>query len=99
VSLTGKDPEVLTELADEQIVPYFERQGGVASVNIEGGKEREIQVVLDKAKLKQYGLNAETVTQALNSSNQSVSAGTVEKVNQNLHSPCTGAITSIDDTK
>src|SRR5699024_3505496 len=35
IGLTGKEPEALTKIADEQIVPYFERQGGVASVTVE----------------------------------------------------------------
>src|SRR5699024_4363505 len=54
VGLTGDDPEALTELADSEIVPYLERQEGVASVTVEGGKEREIQLVLDRKQLMQY---------------------------------------------
>src|SRR5699024_3140048 len=51
VGVSGKDPAALTQIADDQIVPFFERQGGVASVSIEGGKEREIQLILDQEKL------------------------------------------------
>lgn len=99
VGLTGKDAAALTEIADDQIVPFFERQGGVGSVSVEGGKEREIQLVLNQAKLTQYGVTAQTVTQALSSSNQSASVGTVEKGNQDLQLRLTGEFDSLDDIK
>src|SRR5699024_664444 len=61
VGLSGKDAEALTKIADDQIVPYFERQGGVASVTVEGAKEREIQLMLDQAKLDQYGVSPQAI--------------------------------------
>ncbi|MGY0691268.1 efflux RND transporter permease subunit [Virgibacillus sp. FSP13] len=99
VGLTGEDPATLTKVADDQLVPFFERQGGVASVTVEGGKEREIQLILDQAKLQQYGVTAQTLTQALNSSNQSASAGSVEKGDKDLQIRVTGEFDSIDDIK
>src|SRR5699024_4861015 len=35
IGFTGKDAETLTELADDKVTPYFERQEGVASVSVE----------------------------------------------------------------
>src|SRR5690625_2010352 len=99
VSLTGKDADVLTELADNEVVPYFERQEGVASVTVEGGKEREIQLILDQAKLQQYGVSTQELMQALNSSNQSASVGRIDKGNQDLQLRVTGEFESIDDIK
>lgn len=99
VGLTGKDPEALTQIADDQIVPYFERQGGVASVTVEGEKEREIQLMLDQAKLEQYGVSAQTIIESLNSSNKSASVGKVEKGNKDLQLRVTGEFDSIEDIK
>ncbi|WP_099159434.1 efflux RND transporter permease subunit [Virgibacillus ndiopensis] len=99
VGLTGKDPATLTQIADEQLVPFFERQGGVASVTVEGGKEREIQLILDQAKLKQYGISPQMLVQALNSTNQSASAGSVDKGNQDLQIRVTGEFESIEAIK
>lgn len=99
VGLTGKDAAALTEIADDQIVPFFERQGGVGSVSLEGGKEREIQLILNQSKLTQYGVTAQTVTQTLSSANQSASVGTVEKGNQDLQLRLTGEFDSIEDIK
>src|SRR5690625_4363138 len=99
VSLTGKNAEALTQIAEEEVVPYFERQEGVASVTVEGGKEREIQLILDQAKLQQYGVSTQELMQALNSSNQSASVGRIDKGNQDLQLWVTGEFESIDDIK
>src|SRR5690625_3550871 len=99
VSLTGKNADVLTQIAEEEVVPYFERQEGVASVTVEGGKEREIQLILDQAKLQQYGVTTQTLVQSLNSSNQSASVGRIDKGNQDLQLRVTGEFESIDDIK
>lgn len=99
LSLTGKDAAVMTELAENQLVPFFERQEGVASVTIEGAKEREIQLILDQAKLQQYGVNSQLVMQALNSQNQSASVGTVEKGNKDLQLRVVGEYESLNDIK
>lgn len=99
ISISGDDPAQLTELADDQIVPFFEKQSGVASVNIEGEKERGIQLELDKSSMQQYGVTAETITQALNGTNESASVGKVEKGNQDLQLRITGEFDSVDDIK
>src|SRR5699024_10013651 len=96
VSLTGKDPEVLTEMAEDDIVPFFERQEGVASVTVEGGKEREIQLILDEAKLQQYGINPQLIVESLNNQNQSASVGTVEKGDKDLQLRVAGEFGSIE---
>src|SRR5699024_4955582 len=99
VSLTGKDAATLTQIADQEIVPYFERQDGVASVTIEGSKEREIQLILDQAKLQQYGVTTDLLIQSLNSANQSASVGKIDKGNQDLQLRVTGEFQSLDDIK
>src|SRR5699024_12591337 len=79
VSLIGKDPEVLTEMAEDDIVPFLERQEGVSLVTFEGGKECEIQLILDEATLEQYGVSTETLIETINGTNESTSVGTINK--------------------
>lgn len=97
VSLTGKDAETLTSLADDEVSPFFERQEGVASVSVEGAKTREIQVELDEARMMQYSIQPQEVMQALNDTNQAASVGTIDKGNQDLKVRITGEFTSIAD--
>ena len=99
VGLTGKDPNALTELAETEVVPYFERQEGVASVTVEGGKNREIQLILNEAAMMQYGIQAQEVMQAINNANTSSSVGTIEKGTQDLQVRITGEFDSLDDIK
>ncbi|SEP74403.1 hydrophobic/amphiphilic exporter-1, HAE1 family [Virgibacillus subterraneus] len=99
VGLTGDDSATLTQVAEDEVVPFFERQGGVASVTVEGAKEREIQLILDQAKLQQYGVSAQMITQSLNSSNQSASVGAVEKGNKKLQLRVTGEFESVEEIK
>src|SRR5699024_467686 len=99
VSLTGKDTDVLTELADNEVVPYFERQEGVASVTVEGAKEREIQLILDEAALNTHGIGADEVTQAIQICNKSTSVGTIGKGKQNLQIRVSSKYESIDDIR
>lgn len=97
VSLTGKDAETLTSLAEDEVSPYFERQEGVASVSVEGAKMREIQVELDEARMMQYNINPQEIMQALNDTNQAASVGTIEKGEQDLKVRITGEFTSVAD--
>src|SRR5690625_2181547 len=99
VGLTGKDANVLTELAEDEVVPYFERQEGVASVTVEGAKTREIQLVLTEAAMNQYGVKRQEVMQAINSANTSSSVGTIDKGAQDLQVRITGEFTSLDDIR
>src|SRR5699024_8853364 len=99
ISISGDDAAQLTELADDQIVPFFEKQSGVASVTVEGGKEREIQLELESANMQQYGVSPQTIIQAINSTNESASVGKVEKGNKDLQLRITGEFASIDDIK
>ncbi|GAA0436533.1 efflux RND transporter permease subunit [Lentibacillus halophilus] len=99
VGLTGDEPAKLTQVANDEIVPYFERQSGVASVTVEGAKKREIQLILDQAKLNQYGVTSRSIIEALNNANQSASVGTIEKGNKDLQLRVTGELASVDDIK
>ena len=99
VSLTGKDANVLTEIANDEVVPYFERQEGVASVTVEGEKTREIQIVLNEDRLEQHRVQTQEVMQAISSTNKASSVGSVEKGTQDLQVRITGEFESIADIK
>ncbi|MRH43938.1 MMPL family transporter [Aquibacillus halophilus] len=99
VGLSGDDTVQLQEIAEDQIVPYFERQGGVASVTVEGGQERVIELELDRAKLTQYGLSPQIIMQALSGANSSASAGVVAKGDKDLQVRINGDYTSVEDIR
>ncbi|KGX93907.1 acriflavin resistance protein [Pontibacillus halophilus JSM 076056 = DSM 19796] len=99
MGLTGDDATDLKNIAENEVNPYLERQAGVASVSIEGGRTREVQVLLDQSSLVQYGLNTSTLVQAINAANQSGSAGVIQKGDQDLQIRIQGEFESVDDVR
>ena len=97
VGITGNDADILTELAEKEVVPIFERQHGVASVSVEGAKTREIQLILNRESLIKYGLSEQEVMQAISSTNSSASVGTIEKGKQDLQVRISGEFESINE--
>lgn len=76
VTGTG-DPRRIKYLAEEDFSRALERVPGVASVTADGGRDREIRVVLDGDRLAALGITAEQVSQAVARENRTVSAGDV----------------------
>lgn len=95
ISLSGDSPENLQDKFKNQLEPYFERIDGVASVSVQGGKTREIQVELNQARLKSYGITANQVVQALSSENISASAGNLTKGAKDLQIRIDGEYNSV----
>jgi len=66
LSLAGSLPiEDLTRTAQDVVKPALETQLGVGSVDIVGGRKREIQLVVDPQSLRGHGLSIGHVSQAL----------------------------------
>lgn len=64
---------------DKEVKPFLERIDGVAEVNIFGGREREVRVLLDPVRMAQRRISAQEVTDALRRENQNISAGTIDE--------------------
>ncbi|GLP94874.1 efflux RND transporter permease subunit [Paraferrimonas sedimenticola] len=69
--------KTLRTLADEELKRQFEAVGGVATVRLSGGLEREIQIVLNQQQLSQLNLSAEAIQNRIARENMNVSAGKV----------------------
>lgn len=69
----------LREVVKEQIKPRLERLEGVASVNINGGLEREIKVEIDPFKLAANHISINDVSNALRFANLDMPGGILEE--------------------
>ena len=67
---------------EQTLAPRIERLDGVAGVVVGGGKEREINVYLDKTRLDIYKISPEMVMAAIGSANSNVSSGHVKAGHQ-----------------
>ena len=69
------DIDTMRDFAEDVIKSRFERVPGVAASNVYGGREREVQVMVDPAKLAARSLTIMDLAQALDEENRDFSAG------------------------
>jgi HAE1 family hydrophobic/amphiphilic exporter-1 len=66
LALTGPLPiETLTKTAEDDLRPALQRVAGVGTVDVVGGRKREIAIEIDPVRLRSYGLAATDVSQAI----------------------------------
>ncbi len=87
----------LKELAEEMLKPRLEQVEGIASVEITGGIEREIQVEIEPEKLVNYGLSLEEIRQKIAGFNRSLQGGTIRKGKFVYSLRITGEFTSVKE--
>jgi len=79
--LPGNDRPVHTfgDFAEDAIRERLERVPGVGRVNVFGGSERELRVIVDPARMAKSGLTVGAITETLRAANISLSAGNVDE--------------------
>ncbi|WP_216325535.1 efflux RND transporter permease subunit [Deinococcus aestuarii] len=85
------------DYVEDQLVPSLQRVEGVADVELSGGSQREIEVLLDPNKLAAYGLNPQSVSSAISGSNVRSSIGTVTREGNTLNYTTNARLTSLED--
>lgn len=77
ISIAGDlAPAELTALG-ETVQDELERVTGVSKVELAGVRERQVQVIVEQAKLRQYGLSISDVTNAIRASGVAAPAGSI----------------------
>jgi hydrophobe/amphiphile efflux-1 (HAE1) family protein len=79
VSSSSMGLRTLTELTDKQIARVIQTVNGVGEVSLNGGRAREIHIIVDVEKLNSYGLSLTEVKDAVVAENVEVPGGTVEQ--------------------
>jgi hydrophobic/amphiphilic exporter-1 (mainly G- bacteria), HAE1 family len=76
LALTGPLPvETLTKAAKDEIRPALQRVAGVGTVDVVGGRERQIAIRIDPSRLRSYGLAANDVPQAISAQSIDIPGG------------------------
>jgi len=79
VALSGdRAARELTTFAKDVVKERLERVSGVGSIEIVGGREREIRVWLSADRLAAYGMAVDDVTRALTAENLEIPGGRIE---------------------
>ncbi len=79
VESSTTDAKALSSVAEKLIKKRIETVPGVGQVNLVGLARREIQILLDRSRLKSYGLTYAQVAAALARENMDVPAGKLEQ--------------------
>src|SRR6266545_1279884 len=98
VALSGKlAPRDLTKLADDVVKERIQRIRGVGSVELVGGRDREIHVLVRPADLAGFGLTVEDVAGALRAQNLDMPAGHIQQGTRELTVKVEGEVKTVHD--
>ena len=75
----GLAPQAATDIADKVVKRRLENVPGVGAVNLVGEATREIQVVVDRARLEAYHVSLADVVNALRNENVDAPAGSADR--------------------
>lgn len=98
-SSSTRDLIDLRDWVDNRLRPQLLTIQGVASVDVSGGLEREVQVILDQERLRSYGLSVSQVIAVLRAGNQDVAAGRVTSIDREVVGKTAGKFTSVDQIR
>lgn len=87
----------LYELLDNQLTSQFEKIEGVSSVDMIGGIEKEVQVIVNQDKLNGYGLSMNQISAALSRENVNIPSGSIKQGNIKLQLRTVGQFKSVED--
>jgi len=98
IMVTGnRSPEEIREIAEDTIIPRIEQTPGVATANLNGGREKIIRVEIPQNRLEAYGLTVTQIQQMLAANNQQVAAGTITEQGMSYILTTMGEYTSIEE--
>jgi HAE1 family hydrophobic/amphiphilic exporter-1 len=97
LSLAGPLPiQELTRLAEDVVKPALQRKAGVGGIDVVGGQEREIQVVVDPGLLRSYGVAISDVTNALRAQSVDIPGGRTTEAGAERVVKLEGEVRSVD---
>jgi multidrug efflux pump subunit AcrB len=77
-AFTEQDIVALRDWVEEYVVQPMERVPGVSSVELRGGAERQLQVLVDPVRLAERGIRLTELRDAIRARNQDVSGGDLD---------------------
>ncbi len=96
-SYEGYDITQTKKFIEENVESKLKSVNGVASVNITGGKDRVIDVLIDDGKMHEYDISFSNIVSLVASQNTDLPAGSVNKGNKELPVRMMGKFESISD--
>lgn len=99
-SKTGKfDQKYLYNFADKKLKPMFSSISGVSTMDIIGGREREIQIKLDPMLMKKYYISITDVISAIKARNLNIPGGDIENDFSTINVRFIGEFVDVEEIK
>lgn len=89
----------LREMAENDLARRLERVPGVASVDVGGGRRRQIRVELSKEKITALDLSVDRVVNLLRTENQNIPLGEIDEGDMTFLLRSPGQFTNLDDIR
>ncbi len=99
VSSPSRDLAWLKRWCEDELAKQLLTVSGVASVDVAGGLDREIHVVLDPERLRSYGLTVSEVLTRLRDENQDIAAGRLRSEGREVLSKTKGKFATVADIR
>ncbi len=96
-SSKNEDITRLKTFITDNVKPQLERADGISEVDVYGGRDREIQVVVDAHLIAARGITLREVEQALRGQNKNISAGVIEQGKRDYTYRTIGEYKQIED--
>lgn len=97
----GNDRDMGTygDFAEDVLRDRIERVPGIARVNVYGGREREMRVIIDPQRMARYRLTVPDVVRSLREADASMTAGDVDEGKRRYVVRSEGTFESLDDVR
>ena len=92
-----REPKELTQIVDKKIKQVLETVNNVGGIDFNGGRRRQIQLLLDADRLTAYGLTADQVRNAIEQQNAEIPGGTFIAGPSEIMLRTMGRLTDIGD--
>jgi HAE1 family hydrophobic/amphiphilic exporter-1 len=92
-----RSPKEITTFTKNVIRKRLESVSGVGRVDLVGGAEREIQIIVDAGRLQAYNLSIQDVIQSVGAANVEIPAGNLEQGSRQILLRTMGKYTSVAD--
>ncbi len=99
LSSSQRDPVEMRTWADFTFSRWFLNLPGVASIEVGGGLEREIQVIVDQDKLASIGLSLSDVSDLITRSNEDAAGGRLMSDTQEISTRTRGRFKSVEELR
>jgi len=97
VSSPTRDEAWLKQWCEDALAKQLLTIPGVASVDVAGGLDREIQVVVDPERLRSYGLSVSELMSRIQEENQDIAGGRVQSPTREVLTKTKGRFRSVQD--